>query len=317
MVADRTGRESGGVRPLCAAGNGHGRIRRARNSFEYPSTATPGPSADDVADAIAAHRCELCGGAVGRSHSYLRPSPRKIRKPNAANTRTIPTLAISRSVKWCLKNRMSTLTTTAISATTYSATPTCLVMASFYTTGRGKSDGQWSQVWSASTLRSAHTSYMQRAARSNRTLLPLRHEVRPPSRRHPGAIPAQLLECGVRSPGRLPYPPTACAFDFLPEPGLIGPQANLKRVDAGEAMFEVIGTTLSHRAEPGRGRTARGALKARSRVPGTEPRQAQIPRASQQVVPNPTAQLVQDRKNPAQSRLLTSCTSPQGTFSAA
>jgi hypothetical protein len=31
-----------------------GRIRRARNSFEYPSTVAPGPSADDVADAIAA-----------------------------------------------------------------------------------------------------------------------------------------------------------------------------------------------------------------------------------------------------------------------
>ncbi len=30
------------------------RIRRARNSFEYPSTVTPGPSSDDVADAITA-----------------------------------------------------------------------------------------------------------------------------------------------------------------------------------------------------------------------------------------------------------------------
>jgi hypothetical protein len=30
-----------------------GRIRRARNNFEYPSTVTPGPSVDDVADAIA------------------------------------------------------------------------------------------------------------------------------------------------------------------------------------------------------------------------------------------------------------------------
>jgi hypothetical protein len=29
-----------------------GRIRRARNGFEYPSTATPGPSADDLTDAI-------------------------------------------------------------------------------------------------------------------------------------------------------------------------------------------------------------------------------------------------------------------------
>lgn len=28
------------------------RIRRARNSFEYPSTETPGPSVDDVQDAI-------------------------------------------------------------------------------------------------------------------------------------------------------------------------------------------------------------------------------------------------------------------------
>jgi hypothetical protein len=30
------------------------RIRRARNSFEYPSTVTPGPSPDDVTDAITA-----------------------------------------------------------------------------------------------------------------------------------------------------------------------------------------------------------------------------------------------------------------------
>jgi hypothetical protein len=30
-----------------------GRIRRARNSFEYPSTTTPGPAHDDVSDAIA------------------------------------------------------------------------------------------------------------------------------------------------------------------------------------------------------------------------------------------------------------------------
>jgi len=28
------------------------RLRRARNSFEYPSAETPGPSADDVQDAI-------------------------------------------------------------------------------------------------------------------------------------------------------------------------------------------------------------------------------------------------------------------------
>jgi hypothetical protein len=31
-----------------------GRIRRARNSFEYPGTHAPGPSRDDVRDAIAA-----------------------------------------------------------------------------------------------------------------------------------------------------------------------------------------------------------------------------------------------------------------------
>lgn len=30
------------------------RIRRARNTFEYPSTLTPGPSPDDVTDAITA-----------------------------------------------------------------------------------------------------------------------------------------------------------------------------------------------------------------------------------------------------------------------
>lgn len=31
-----------------------GRIRRARNNFKYPSTVAPGPSPDDVRDAIAA-----------------------------------------------------------------------------------------------------------------------------------------------------------------------------------------------------------------------------------------------------------------------
>jgi HEPN domain len=30
----------------------YGRIRRARNTFEYPSTATPGPAPEDVTDAI-------------------------------------------------------------------------------------------------------------------------------------------------------------------------------------------------------------------------------------------------------------------------
>ena len=30
------------------------RIRRARNTFEYPSATTPGPSGDDVEDAITA-----------------------------------------------------------------------------------------------------------------------------------------------------------------------------------------------------------------------------------------------------------------------
>jgi hypothetical protein len=39
-------------------------------------------------------------------------------KPNAANTRTIPTFTISRSQSWCLKNRTSTPTTTATSAST-------------------------------------------------------------------------------------------------------------------------------------------------------------------------------------------------------
>jgi hypothetical protein len=29
------------------------RIRRARNAFEYPSATTPGPSVDDVNDAVA------------------------------------------------------------------------------------------------------------------------------------------------------------------------------------------------------------------------------------------------------------------------
>lgn len=30
-----------------------GRVRRARNSFEYPSSASPGPASDDIDDAIA------------------------------------------------------------------------------------------------------------------------------------------------------------------------------------------------------------------------------------------------------------------------
>ncbi len=39
-------------------------------------------------------------------------------KPNAANTKTIPTFAISRSQSWCLKNRTSTPITTVTSAST-------------------------------------------------------------------------------------------------------------------------------------------------------------------------------------------------------
>ena len=38
------------------------RLRRARNSFEYPSTETPGPSEDDVQDAIRVAR-EVNGAA--------------------------------------------------------------------------------------------------------------------------------------------------------------------------------------------------------------------------------------------------------------
>jgi hypothetical protein len=39
------------------------RLRRARNSFEYPSTETPGPSGDDVKDAIRVAR-EVNAAAV-------------------------------------------------------------------------------------------------------------------------------------------------------------------------------------------------------------------------------------------------------------
>jgi HEPN domain-containing protein len=38
--------------PTIRALRSFSRLRRARNSFEYPSTETPGPSADDVKDAI-------------------------------------------------------------------------------------------------------------------------------------------------------------------------------------------------------------------------------------------------------------------------
>ena len=38
--------------PAIRALRSFSRIRRARNSFEYPSTDTPGPSQDDVKDAI-------------------------------------------------------------------------------------------------------------------------------------------------------------------------------------------------------------------------------------------------------------------------
>ena len=41
------------------------RIRRARNSFEYPSTETPGPSEDDVKDAIrVAHEVNHAAGKI-------------------------------------------------------------------------------------------------------------------------------------------------------------------------------------------------------------------------------------------------------------
>jgi hypothetical protein len=63
------------------------------------------------------------GGAHGRFRNL---------KPNAANTRTIPTFTISRSQKWCLKNRMSTPTTTTTSVSTYSTTAACLPIVSFY-----------------------------------------------------------------------------------------------------------------------------------------------------------------------------------------
>ena len=61
---------------------------------------------------------------TGRRHDrpFFRPgiSHGRFRnlKPNAANTRTIPTFTISRSQSWCLKNRTSTPTTTATSAST-------------------------------------------------------------------------------------------------------------------------------------------------------------------------------------------------------
>ena len=41
------------------------RLRRARNSFEYPSTETPGPSEDDVKDAIrVAHEVNHAAGKI-------------------------------------------------------------------------------------------------------------------------------------------------------------------------------------------------------------------------------------------------------------
>jgi hypothetical protein len=51
-----------------------------------------------------------CGGGAHERFRNL--------KKNAANTRTIPTLTISRSQKWCLKNRTSTPTTAATIAST-------------------------------------------------------------------------------------------------------------------------------------------------------------------------------------------------------
>lgn len=49
-IQDAVGAQFGASVP---AFRSFGRIRRARNSFEYPAADTPGPSADDVDDALA------------------------------------------------------------------------------------------------------------------------------------------------------------------------------------------------------------------------------------------------------------------------
>lgn len=48
-IQDAVGAQFGGSAPVFRS---FGRIRRARNSFEYPTADTPGPSADDVDDAV-------------------------------------------------------------------------------------------------------------------------------------------------------------------------------------------------------------------------------------------------------------------------
>ena len=58
-------------------------------------------------------------GFIEFSRSFhLPPNACRNLRPNAANTRTMPTFAISRSQKWCLKNRTSAPTTTATIAST-------------------------------------------------------------------------------------------------------------------------------------------------------------------------------------------------------
>ena len=63
----------------------------------------------------------------------LRRPPRDINiGQNAANTRTIPMFTISRSQNRFLKNRTSTPTTTATSASTYSTMAACLPILPIY-----------------------------------------------------------------------------------------------------------------------------------------------------------------------------------------
>ena len=50
-----------------------GRIRRARNSFEYPSATTPGPAPDDVTDALTVATQAHYGAVTIRDQHVLTP----------------------------------------------------------------------------------------------------------------------------------------------------------------------------------------------------------------------------------------------------
>jgi hypothetical protein len=69
-IQDAVGAQFGASVPVFRS---FGRIRRARNSFEYPTADTPGPSADDVDDAVTSATRALQAAATILDKNLLTP----------------------------------------------------------------------------------------------------------------------------------------------------------------------------------------------------------------------------------------------------